>query len=658
MKSRLFLPVILILITGCLNVSANSWPRKANDSKVDSVALSVEYLNYFLEQQNNWVPRNEELFRSLKGLVHFAEDEKIDTILYRINAYRKMNDGDFFYRSPARVSDSLDVEGYVSQTEVSEQLQRLERAIRSTIVEEQIAVPEELLENLTEKVKLLEPGDVHVLLRDSLVVIPDSLIGFDVIPDSLISSPADFRRLQRLDSAKNNLLESARIQYNSKALQLYIDSVSTAYRNQYIQDYTNQAKINFVDSIQIHNFRTLEQYNNQVMRSVNDSIAHMIDVLTDFAEKDSVEVWVKNSTGDSTQVILRNDGSRYTRMFLKNEQKDSLGIRIHNTAKNGMQIFIDDAVTLKRFSAQQTKDYDFDQFQPESNLRKIDKRYQITTPWVLGGDGTIGFTQTAVNKYWKKGAGSLSSLMILKGYANYSRGKVKWANSVEIRNGWLKPSEDKIQKNDDKFEFTSRFGVSAFKKWYYSSEIDFQTQFFNGYKYPDRDNKISGFLSPAKTLIKVGLDYKPNNNFSLFLSPFTSKTVYVRDTANIDETKYGIEEGKQRYWEPGLNADLFFKADIASDISYQMKYKMFINYNAPFSNFDVDWENNLVMKLNDFMNLRMQIHFIFDDNVKFNVGEDANGNPILEPRWQVKEFVTIGFSYKLNKRIFRREKVK
>ena len=143
----------------------------------------------------------------------------------------------------------------------------------------------------------------------------------------------------------------------------------------------------------------------------------------------------------------------------------------------------------------------------------------------------------------------------------------------------------------------------------------------------------------------------------MFLSPFTSKTVSVRDTAEVNPTAYGIEQGKKRYWEPGLNADIFFKKDLTPDISYQMKYKMFINYKAPFSNFDVDWENNVVMRLNDFMNMRMQLHFIFDDNVLFNVGEDSAGNAIMEPRWQVKEFITIGFAYKLNKRILRREKV-
>ncbi|WP_339734048.1 DUF3078 domain-containing protein [uncultured Sunxiuqinia sp.] len=656
MKNRLTRTVILIITFCYFNSQANELPRK-NDSAVDSVEVSVEYLKFFLEQQNDWKPRNEELLKSLKGLIHFVEDEKIDTILYKLKAYRESHDGDFFYRLPTRVADSLNVEGYVPYSNVREQLNQLERAIQSTIVKDQIAVPEELFVNMNDKVKLLEPGETDVLLRDSLVSLPDSLKNFDALPDSLVRSPADFRRLQRLDSAKHAFLETARLQYNSNVLQAYVDSVSEAYQNRYVQDYIQQAKFNFKDSVKTQNYLVLERYNNWVMESVNDSIARMIDVLTDYAEKDSVEVWVKNSEGDSTQVWLRNDAQRYSRMFLKNEQNDSLGIRIQNTAKNSMQIFIDDAVTLKRFSSQRTKDYNFDQFEPESNLRQIDKRYQITTPWILGGDGTVGFTQTAVNKYWKKGVGSLSTLMILKGYANYSYRKVKWENSVELRNGWMKPSEDKIQKNDDKFEFISRFGLSAFKKWYYSAEFDFQTQIFNGYKYPDRDNKVSAFMSPAKTLIKLGLDYKPNNNFSLFLSPFTSKTVSVRDTAEVDPTNYGIKEGKKRYWEPGLNADIFLKKDLTPDISYQMKYKMFINYNSPFTNFDVDWENNVVMRLNDFMNMRMQVHFIFDDNVLFNVGEDSAGNAILEPRWQVKEFITIGFSYKLNKRIFRREKV-
>ena len=144
----------------------------------------------------------------------------------------------------------------------------------------------------------------------------------------------------------------------------------------------------------------------------------------------------------------------------------------------------------------------------------------------------------------------------------------------------------RTQKNDDKFEITSRFGVSAFKKWYYSAEFNYETQLFRGYRYPKSENPdpISAFMAPARTFFKVGLDYKPNKDFSFFLSPLTIKNVFVRDTSLIDQTNFGIDADKRSFWEPGLNADVSYRTDLTPDISYETKYKMFINYKAPFIN--------------------------------------------------------------------------
>ena len=234
---------------------------------------------------------------------------------------------------------------------------------------------------------------------------------------------------------------------------------------------------------------------------------------------------------------------------------------------------------------------------------------------------------------------------------------MKWENSGEIRNGWIRPggSEAELQKNDDKFELTSRFGLSAFKKWYYSAEFNYETQFFNGYKYPTSANPdpISAFMAPAKTFFKIGLDYKPNNKFSMLLSPLTVKNVYVRDTVKIDQTKFGIKRGQKGFWEPGLNADLKYKRDITEDITWETKYKMFINYKQPFRKFDINWENQMVMQLSDHINLRMMVHLIYDDDVLFPVYDAAGEKTGEKPKLQVKEFFTIGFSYKINRQVTR-----
>jgi hypothetical protein len=311
-----------------------------------------------------------------------------------------------------------------------------------------------------------------------------------------------------------------------------------------------------------------------------------------------------------------------------------------------MFMLIDDGVTISRYKPKETKDFNFKSLEKNiSSLKAVGKPYLIETPWVIGGDGHVGFSQTYMENWEKGGKNAVSSLIVLKGYANYKRpdGKIKWDNSGEFRNGWVKNGGDEkgLQKNDDKFEVTSRFGVSAFKKWYYSSEFNFNTQLFNGYTYPKsaHPDPISGFLAPSRMFYKVGLEYKPSKDFSLLLSPLTLKNVYVRDTIKYDQVKFGIDPDKKSFWEPGLNADIFYRKSLKDNISYETKYKMFINYKSPFQKFDINWENNISVKLTEFVNMRFLLHLIYDDNIK-KAGQKS--------KLQVKEYFSIGFTYKIN----------
>ncbi|HEY3373109.1 MAG TPA: DUF3078 domain-containing protein, partial [Prolixibacteraceae bacterium] len=375
---------------------------------------------------------------------------------------------------------------------------------------------------------------------------------------------------------------------------------------------------------------------------------------------DSVGLWIHSLTGKPSQIWLRNNQQSVNRIYIKNEQNDSLAIRIMNLDKHALGIAIDDDVTFNRMAQRQHRNYDFKQFKADDKLNKIQKKYEIVSPWEYGGNGTFGLTQTYLNNWKGGGESAFSFLMVLKGYTNYSDKKLRWENSGEIRNGWIRQGGeiDQTQKNDDKLELISRLGISAFDHWFYSAEVDFLTQFFNGYNYPDKEKVISSYLSPAKTLIKVGLDYKPNKNFSLFLSPFTSKTVYVRDTAHVDQTRYGISPTSQSLWEPGLNADVRYKIDFTPQISYETKYKMFINYQSPFKKFDITWENLVVAQLTNRISMNFMIYMLYDDNVTFPTGKfNPEGIEIFKAKMQTKELTTIGFSYKINKHIYKRRKI-
>ncbi|MCG6189222.1 DUF3078 domain-containing protein [Maribellus maritimus] len=640
--------------------------KSLSDRDAELLNDGINILKKYFVEKGYWQTSDPKLEKDVKGLIHFVEDEPIDSILFSIDTMTYDSSVKFVFRLPEYVHDSLSVPGYYPYTKVKQHLEMFGVKLQSEFQNRELKLPAERTARINQEVKLVPPGEGMKLFNDSVYKMPDNLIIPEVIPDSMLENEVNFNRLMELDSIRAAYVEQKRLEYNDSVLIQYRDSVLNQYRQELFEVEYNKGKEKFIDSIELNNYAVLKDYNNSVMQAVNDSIFTVIKVLSQYADYiDTSRIEIQNLYNEPFQISLSNLDNYYQRIWLKNEQNDSLRLLVKNLDKRTLQLTIDDGVTFSRFKPKETKDFDFSSLNRHSmGLTGVGKQYEVQTPWTITGDGTVGFSQTYLDNWKKGGQSALSLLIVLKGAANYSRadGKVKWENSAEIRNGWLRPGgdESELQKNDDKFELTSRFGVSAFKKWYYSAEFNYETQFFKGYKYPTSDypDPISAFMAPAKTFLKLGLDYKPNKEFSLFLSPLTVKNVYVRDTSLIDQTKYSIDEDRKSFWEPGLNADVTFKKEITKDITYETKYKMFINYQQPFQKFDVNWENLVVMKLNDYINMRVMLHMIYDDDVLFPIFDDNDVKIGEEPRLQLKQFISIGFSYAINHKVLRTKRLK
>lgn len=634
--------------------------KEKNSQPVDSIRLSIDYLKKHIQTTNTWQIENPEILRTVTGLIHFAEDDRIDSILVKLDNFQKNGDFKYINRSPLQVSDSLLIRGYQSYPTILEKMKKLDRAIWNGVDMKTIPLPESLIAGPDNKIIPIESGDEQTILRRTRIVLPDSLKNVNASPDSLSKAPNNFDRIRKRQELRTNLLERARIRYNNRISKINLDSAITAYQNYAVRVFSDSLQNNLRDSLKLQNQLILYHYNDSIVRSVNDSINYFVKTLQRYAQNDSVPVWIHSTSGKPAQIWLRNNRHSVDRMYIKNMQNDSVGIQLMNIDKHSIGIAIEDNVTFNRIAEKQRREFVFEKFSPDKKLNRIQKKYDIIAPWEYGGYGNFGFTQTYLNNWKKGGKSSFALLTILKGYANFSNSKLKWENSGEFRNGWIRQGSDvdQTQKSDDKFELISRLGVNAYKNWYYSTEIDFETQLFNGYNYPDKTKLISAYLSPAKTMFKLGLDYKPNKKFSLFLSPLTAKYVFVRDTANVDQTNFGVSHTSKSFWEPGLNADLKYKIDLTPRISYETKYKMFINYQQPFKKLDVNWENVVIAQLTDRINMTFMLYLLYDDNVTFPTGKfDNAGIEIYKPKLQTKEMMTVGFSYKINKRSYLRKKL-
>ncbi len=614
---------------------------------------------YFIKDKN-WYSEKSGLHSDICGLIHFIEDAPIDTVL--LNLDQTQNDNvSYVFRLPENVADSLSVPGYISSEMILRNTREIKTELQQQTERNPVPVPEEIIARAQQQAPVIPEGKGLVLFSDSIYSFPDSLTIPEVIPESVLNSPGQFKKIVQIDSLRAKFIEEKRQTYNDSIINLCVTKAGNDYRRKVFAEQLDFRIKRYKETVQISNYQVLRSYNNRVMTRVNDSIRNAIAMLTRYADYiDTSEVSLMNLNGEKTNVILQNGRERYSRIWLKNEQNDSLLVLVKTRDKKNMQLLISDGVTFSRFSEKQTKDFDFGRLKTnKSTFSKVGNVYEVKTPWTLSGDASANLTQTSYKNWKSGGESSFATLFILKGAANYtsSNGKKTWKNSIEIRNGWLKPGGDEIEKNEDKIELTSKYAISALKnkKWSYSTELNVKTQLFRGYKYPTSTypDPISSFMAPVKTIFKVGMTYNPNKSLSLAMSPLSVKNVFVKDTSLIDQTQYDIAENRKAFWKPGFNADLTYQKQITSDIKFESSYNMFINYTAPFSKWDIDWENNLTFQVNNYIKLSAMLHLLYDSSVKFSK-YDSDGNEIgEETRLQVKEFISIGFSYSLNKKIMR-----
>ncbi|HEY0031538.1 MAG TPA: DUF3078 domain-containing protein [Bacteroidia bacterium] len=281
--------------------------------------------------------------------------------------------------------------------------------------------------------------------------------------------------------------------------------------------------------------------------------------------------------------------------------------------------------------------------------------------WKKGGMTALNFSQSSFTNWAAGGENSLSMTALLTVFANYKRGQTTWDNTLDLAYGLLKSGNTSMRKNEDKIDFSSKYGRTAFHNhWYYTALLNFKSQFDKGYNYPDDSTVISHFMAPAYILGAIGLDYKPNDYFSLFISPITSKTTIVANTQLADAGAYGvaaaefdtagvkIKNGEMVRSEFGGYLRMTFKKDIFKNVNFATKLELFSNYINNPQNIDVNWEVLVAMKVNKFLSASISTNMIYDHDIPVPVERDIDGVKVMGtgPRLQFKEVLAIGLSYK------------
>jgi hypothetical protein len=240
-----------------------------------------------------------------------------------------------------------------------------------------------------------------------------------------------------------------------------------------------------------------------------------------------------------------------------------------------------------------------------------------------------------------------------------------WDNDLSLAYGESKIGGSEWIKTDDRILLNSKYGQKAAEHWYYAALLNFKSQFAPGFSDATETTKISDFMAPGYLLGAIGMDYKPHDNLTLFISPLTAKLTVVNIQSLADQGAFGVEaaefdangvktkDGETVRLEAGGYLRFAYKKEIWDDVVYQTNLDLFSNYTENPQNIDVNWDNLLSLKVNKYLTTTIATSLIYDDDIDIAETDsdgipkvDDAGKPIIGPRTQFKYVLAVGFQYK------------
>ena len=176
----------------------------------------------------------------------------------------------------------------------------------------------------------------------------------------------------------------------------------------------------------------------------------------------------------------------------------------------------------------------------------IAQEAETPSPWSYNGVVGLNASATGLVNWAAGGNNNINGVAFGKVRLLYNENNLSWETNLDLEYGlsYIDQEFDAFQKSSDKINFNTKFGWQFHKAWFLTASADFKSQFAPGRKYSVSDAYdpiISKFLAPAYTDISVGIDWKPNDIFSVYVSPVAGRLTSVYVSQKLED-KYAIDQ--------------------------------------------------------------------------------------------------------------------
>ena len=310
------------------------------------------------------------------------------------------------------------------------------------------------------------------------------------------------------------------------------------------------------------------------------------------------------------------------------------------------------------------------------------------SPWSCTGVVGLNASATGLVNWAAGGNNNVNGVAFGKVRLVYNENNLSWETNLNLEYGlsYVDQKYDAFQKSSDVIDFNTKFGWQFHKAWYLTASAGFKSQFAFGRAYDGTeaaDPIISKFLSPSYTDISVGIDWKPNSIFSLYISPVAGKITTAYVGSAVEDANPGLRQQMQEKYATWTystveNADGTYdkiyknaKAELGLSFKGSINYTYkdlkiittlglftpyawdktemkdasgaFIGYrdnNRRFGNFDVDWDTSISYQFLKCLNVTLSTSLKYYNGVKI-----ADKEGVMAERVQFKGILGLGVGY-------------
>lgn len=323
----------------------------------------------------------------------------------------------------------------------------------------------------------------------------------------------------------------------------------------------------------------------------------------------------------------------------------------------------------------------------QKDLKKVDTGDEH---WKFSGSTGLNAAATGLVNWAAGGNNNVNGVVYGRLRLLYHKDKIAWDTNLDLEYGlsYIDQNSDKVQKSSDKINFSTKLGYEFAENWYATGLVGFNTQFALGRSYEGKDDDnpiISKFMAPAYTDVSVGVDWRPNDIFSVYVSPVAGRftTVSVSESLNKEynhlypvqnggleqvlKDKYGVwkyNDNNERNYDMTTRAELGFS--LKSAINYKHKdfkvtttlglytpyaydkvevgknehgIAMYRDNNRRFGNIDVDWDVALSYQFLKFLQVSLST------SMKYHNGVRIEKDGYACERIQLQSILGVGVGY-------------